>query len=623
MTFADIAFFTMNREVDDNGVMIGIPLSRARNEVPLMALNDPAQYFTGSANMVFEAVKVRRDPGDQTVQLPIKDYYNSSEFMERTITNLERSNIACIRFTEVKDTAAVNDPYRYQWYYLMDYREMTNRSTENSGKNISEMNVEVDLEFIPLTTYQPVSGIYLIPERMPTPTAHVRQNWTQSIMETAAANTPIGADVGQIVSSDGTYTNQNVFWAEIDYTGFSGTTPDGLPIGDNKIRRVGVFVTGEGGTRMQSPVPPTGDQQNSYYWMLLDELIQDPLGALNLTGTVCAINVSQFCPYAVLRTGTEYSIDMSLSTPLMPGSVISGTNYRAYYDIDSLALNYQQVTHNHKIITITLTDFEVENGQLVIRDHNKNVIMDIPVEKNATSMTITEDTFADVSGIYTRFTCGDSCIIHNGTSLPWGTSAWEQYRTYNMAYDRQALQNNIDSAYRSMNVTVLNGVSNAVIGGGVAGGMKGGTGAAGLGVATGLASAGTSIIGGALQTKYAIKEARIEQDLTEQRMRGSPMTANNLAAGTNYIIQIHRFGGCRIDLMMPAGFTEDEWNAQTQEWGFPSNKVCTYVSDLTTGYWKGRMLPMYDGITDSVVIRDMAIRQLEDGAYIVVVTDTP
>ena len=590
-------------------------VSRERSEVPVFSSEALQLYYgteTQYSTRVFEKVKVRRSLEPQAIELPISDL--------TSLLDCDVCSFAYYYYNGSEDMA-INEQ-DLQWFYITGYEEITYKGVPPSS---ADMNVRLYLEPIPVTSYMTQETKFdILPERMPSATAHVRQNWTQSIMQTAAATTPISANIGQIISSDDTYTNQNVFWAEIDYTGFNGTTPDGLPIGDNKIRRVGVFVTGEGGTRMQSPVPPTGSATNSYRWMLLDELIQDPLGALGLTGTVCAINVSQFCPYAVLKSGTEYSINMNLSTPLMPGSLISGTTYRAYYDIDSLTLNYQQVTHNHKNITITLTDFEKENGQVVIRDQNRNVIMDIPVEKNTTTMTITEDTFADVSGIYTRFACGDSCIIHNGTSLPWGTSAWEQYRTYNMAYDRQALQNNIDSAYRSMNVTVLNGVSNAVIGGGIAGGMKGGAGAGALGVSTGLASAGSSIIGGALQTKYAIKEARAEQDLTEQRMRGSPMTANNLAAGTNYIIQIHRFGGCSISLMMPAGFTETEWTAQTAIWGYPSNKVLAAELVFSAGYWKGRVTAFLGLINnansgDNGIQIDRIVSQIENGIRIKII----
>ena len=591
-------------------------VSRERSEVPVFSTEALQLYYgtdTTYPDRVYDKVKVRRSLEPQVIELHVTDL--------RTILDCDVCSFAYYHYYG-NDEMDLNTQ-DLQWFYITGYEEITYKGVPPS---YADMNIRFYLEPIPVTSYMTQSTKFdILPERMPSATAHVRQNWTQSIMQTTAATTPISANIGQIISSDDTYTNQNVFWAEIDYTGFNGTTPDGLPIGDNKIRRVGVFVTGEGGTRMQSPVPPTGSATNSYRWMLLDELIQDPLGSLGLTGTVCAINVSQFCPYAVLKSGTEYSIDMNLSTPLMPGSLISGTTYRAYYDIDSLTLNYQQVTHNHKDITITLTDFEKENGQVVIRDQNRNVIMDIPVEKNATTMTITEDTFADVSGIYTRFACGDSCIIHNGTSLPWGTSAWEQYRTYNMAYDRQALQNNIDSAYRSMNVTVLNGVSNAVIGGGIAGGMKGGAGAGALGVSTGLASAGSSIIGGALQTKYAIKEARIEQDLTEQRMRGSPMTANNLAAGTNYIIQIHRFGGCSISLMMPAGFTDTEWTAQVAIWGYPSNKVLVAAQTFSAGYWKGRVTAFIglinnDNSGDNGIQMDRIVSQIEEGIRVKIIS---
>ena len=591
-------------------------VSRERSEVPVFSTEALQLYYgtdTTYPDRVYDKVKVRRSLEPQVIELHVTDL--------RTILDCDVCSFAYYHYYG-NDEMDLNTQ-DLQWFYITGYEEITYKGVPPS---YADMNIRFYLEPIPVTSYMTQSTKFdILPERMPSATAHVRQNWTQSIMQTTAATTPISANIGQIISSDDTYTNQNVFWAEIDYTGFNGTTPDGLPIGDNKIRRVGVFVTGEGGTRMQSPVPPTGSATNSYRWMLLDELIQDPLGSLGLTGTVCAINVSQFCPYAVLKSGTEYSIDMNLSTPLMPGSLISGTTYRAYYDIDSLTLNYQQVTRNHKDITITLTDFEKENGQVVIRDQNRNVIMDIPVEKNATTMTITEDTFADVSGIYTRFACGDSCIIHNGTSLPWGTSAWEQYRTYNMAYDRQALQNNIDSAYRSMNVTVLNGVSNAVIGGGIAGGMKGGAGAGALGVSTGLASAGSSIIGGALQTKYAIKEARIEQDLTEQRMRGSPMTANNLAAGTNYIIQIHRFGGCSISLMMPAGFTDTEWTAQVAIWGYPSNKVLVAAQTFSAGYWKGRVTAFIglinnDNSGDNGIQMDRIVSQIEEGIRVKIIS---
>ena len=531
----------------------------------------------------FNNVKIRRTYDTQYVDLPV---------VSTDLKYIADSNLVVAKF---------NDDSSMRWYWVTGWEEITHR-TENA---VITMNIRVTLEYEPVTSLlvaradpdssDPDVAVSIVAERMPYETPNVRQTWTQSVMQQTIPSSATPGDWTLFPLRGSSSDKHNVLWAEVCYTGWLNNDPQ--QGSDNKIRRIGFFVTAEGGTHMTSIQPSDGSVGETYTWLTIDELIQDPLGCADVAGTVVDIVVSEFCPFIEINSGSTFQLYASFDTFLHKGGrwPSAADTYYAYYNVDDIYLNI--VTYsagiNKHTGTINLTDFEVHNGQVVLRDHNKNIIMEIPVEKNETAMEFNVETYSDCSGIYHRVRFGDTVTVIQGTHLPWGTSAWEEYRTYNLEYDRQALQNNIDSAYRSMNVTVLNGLSNAVIGGGIAGGMKGGPGAAGLGVATGVASASGSILGGALQTKYAIKDARLQQDLTEYRMRGAPVTANNTASGTNYAILVNRFGGAEIGLLMPASFTETDWQDQIVRWGYPGNKSVTSVQYLIQGYWKGILEYIY------------------------------
>ena len=569
-------------------------VDRVRADVPIFATaaaEAAAGAGTGTtpASFSFKNVKVRRDPGDQAIQVSI-----------------DQSDMATL---ELCDTAVMRFGTTDRWYWITGWREITNSSYPNGSVN--RMNVEIGLQYIPVTTSLSLaSTMDFIPERMPKATPRVLQNWTQSIMIKSALSTAIPANVGQIPGADGTYASRDFLWCEVTYTDA------------NKMHRIGWFTNAHYGGDVSHAPTPIDDSGHSYRYPGLTATINETLSYVNINnGTVVGIVVSEFCPWSITMvawangyvpsvTGGEYWLKKG-------GDITGGGNvFSVYYNVDFLEVNkLSAMTLNSKTITLTLTDFEKANAQIAIRDSRHNTIMSIPVEKNANSMTIKEDTFSDISGIYTRFECGDQSVIISGSSLPNTSSSWENYRNFVMQYDRQALQNNIDSAYRSMNVTVVNGLTNATIGGAMTGAMKGGIAGAAAGAATGVGAASTSIIGGALQTKYAIKDMYAAQELTESRMEHQPATMNNTADGTHYGHIVHYFGGADIIALMPGDFNSTQWSKQTALWGFPSNKVQQTSVAITTGYWKGRATAFTSMMnnTSAGELNDLLVEQIENG----------
>ena len=637
MTFADIVFTTFEREVteedlDNPGAFstVSIPISAARNEVPLF-LDDPASLFEHPV-LGFTNIKIARSSdGSASVKLPMSDYFTS----DCPLTGLAAANVACIRYKnyKYKGQSLASDLYRYDWYYVTGYRELTNKSEEDpdypNDRKLSIMDVEVDLQLIPFTTYMQGGTVAnMIPERMPVPTDHVRQNWTQSIMTKGIPSTALPS-LPKSPKCKSSTVEYDTLWCEVITSNTAG------------IRKYGLFVAADINIRVRADETGTKDGVPEYFvYPTLAQLVEDPDEYLDLTAgtTIHDINISEFCPYKTVQfdegnfTGLKITANNAAETAParkeIAGVILGQTQlYYAYcsyivsdqndiWDVDY----HPPYDPNTGSMTITLTDFEKENGQIVIKDSLRNDVLTVPMELNDNTMTIDYRVYADTSNIYLSLKYGDIYKIIAGYKVPWSTTSWDQYRAFNLQYDRQALQNDIDMTNKEMNAAIINGMSNAVIGGAMTGAMRGGPTAGATGLATGLTSLGSTAISAALNRSMTVEKLNKDQELTEMRMKGGPGTINNPSQGYGFVNGVRDAGGAELLLLMPKGLRVEEWQMQTGTWGYPSNKVMRTLFLDTEGYWKGRMYPTFTEEVNDTAVRDAAIRQLEDGFYLVPIT---
>jgi len=573
-------------------------LDRSRGDVPIFA-TAAAEAAAGAGtgvttpSLTFSNVKVRRDPYPQSIEVSI-DASN--------MDTLELCDVAVMKIGSVD-----------RWYWITGYEEVTNSAYPNSSVN--RMNVRISLDYIPVTTGLTLaSTMDIIPERMPAATPRVMQNWTQSIMRKGSLTTSIPQDIGQIPNwSNGDFSSRDFVWVEVVYADTSG------------IRRIGWFSFSRTYDDMSdAPTPSNPGAETKFTYPGLTTTINKPLGCAGLTGTVYDICISEFCPYGVKMraVGGKYIPDIydyNTSTYLSSiyayiGGSALGSHY-IYFDVDRLETIYLAGITNRKNITITLTDFEKHNANIQIRDTVHNAVMTIPPEKNDNTMTITSETYSDTSGIYTRFTFDDQSVVVPGTHLPFASSIWENYRNFNMQFDRQAVQNNIDAAQRNVNVAITSGISNGIVGGVIGGALTGGPVGAGVGALTGATSIGSSILTAQMTLENTRKELNANQQLTEQRMQAQPSTIINCPSGAHYIKFSHIIGGSDIIALLPSDFLSTDWDKQTALWGYPSNKVRQNTVSLTAGYWKGRIMAFTSTInnTSTGELNDLMVRQFDNG----------
>ena len=583
-------------------------IDRTRGDIPIFATAAAETAAGGGSgvtapSLTFSSVKVRRDPYPQTIEV-----------------SLDASSMGTL---ELCDTAVIRISSVDRWYFITGYEEITNSAYPNSSNN--RMSVQISLEYIPITTgLSLASTVDLIPERMPSATPRIMQTWSQSVMMQATPTTVIPG-LNKLPSIKHTGQDTPALWCEVSYKTTSA------------LARIGFFIA----ARLYTNT--TGDFEDphkvrysadvgttTYMFPSLDDIFYGTLmtnaGISSTMSDIIDINISEFCPFAVEKVNIDSNFD-TLRIIANNGSQINATHhspsssehYYYYHLTDSEAFNTTNpYIRKPNITTITLkpSDFERHNGRYVLKDSEWNTIMVIPGDLMESTMTIDCFTYSDASGIYSYFRYkGVSCTI-TSNKIPWTGSQWEYYRAYTMQYDRQALQNNIDMANKDMELALIDSAATGIVGGVIGGAVAGGglTGAA-VGGATGISSFASSAINANLKREQQINKLQREQDLTEQRMKNQPSSANNTSYGAGYVMRLAMFPGAQFILEMPADFTETEFTAQTGIWGYPSNKVKQSNVALTTGYWKGRILNFTNTInnTSAGELSDLMVRQFDDG----------
>ena len=576
-------------------------MSRERGDIPIFSnASKELDVFSDSvaARPVITqhtgVVNIRQSPDGMIVQIPFE---SRAKFLL-----FQKCNVAAMRIT-TNVTPNLPNTYAYKWYWITDWREIT-QATYDDGVYAFEhiYNIEMTLEYLPITTGMNLtSTISIIPERLPTVTANVIQNWTQSIMKktTPAVSIPTIPNKLPKIKNQGYETP--LAWVSVYYS--SSTL-------FSDINGAGFFV----GLNNQSPSSRIRANTGQYdYYPSLSQLFDDNLLTMLTSQSnveIIGINISEFCPFeytvGTYDASNQYILinDNAGNPAGQSNNDYLGDHYKSYAmppGVSNFTPAAYTTDKKAKTGTITLTpsNFEIANGQYVILDSYRNRVATIPRELMSSSMSIDYMTFSVLEGTYTILKMGNWMITLKSTVFPWTTSSWVEYRNFNMQYDRQALQNSIDFTNKELENSLIDGAATGIIGGSLAGAMTGGGIGAGLGAFTGISSFASAGISGMIKRDMTIEKLRREQELTEQRMRNGPITLNNFASGLSFYEMVTLLGGAEIILEMPAGLTETEWTAQTGLWGYPSNKVLQSSVALQEGYYKGRVTAITGPQNDS------------------------
>ena len=301
--------------------------------------------------------------------------------------------------------------------------------------------------------------------------------------------------------------------------------------------------------------------------------------------------------YTVLKSGNNIikpwvGKDVSIAVGPIPGQTTTKTfKFRVYnldynWDIEPISTTVYSPRDRDDTLAFTLSDMELNLGQLQVKNWEGNIIAALPVVSKTN--TIYVNYISDSTGLYTLLQHVESNqhVIINSAKLPYLGSQWETYRAYSLDTDRKALEFAQAQYDKQFQMNMASAVFNGVVGAGLGAASGGSAGAigAGVGAVGGLAS---GIASGILGKEMNDMKLRQDQQLTEMRLRASPATTYNTAYGTNQLNLMERFGG-GIYIAMPANLSSDEFIRYVDEFGYPTEGVQTLT--IGTGYYKGRVL---------------------------------
>ena len=602
MSFATVRFFN------------NFPTQKEAGQVPIFTNATTESAVAAGTHATYPAafswtdVKVRRDAGDQVLQLPVDT---------ADIANFERCSVAVIVFSNY-----------HRWYWITDFIETTNSAYPNGSSN--KLSYQVTLQYMPVTTGMNLStSITILPERLPTATDRVMQNWTQSIMMPTSTTTALPAlpKLGTVSKGSGSGSaNVGMLWCEISF------------VISNQVKRYGIFIPRKqvynstySANVYAGPLNSLNDGYDLY--PSLAQIMNDPITYLGISGaTITDVNISEFCPYITSKAVTNVSQEEYVRIVSQTNAMLSPTNvytlmaqkYYAY-DLTQLYLDWAGTGNessrpktNNGTLSIALTDFEKMNGQLSVKDSMRNDVITFPREILKSAITLNYFVYSDNNNIYLVLEYDGSQITMSGHKIPWATSMWNDYRAFSLQFDRQALQNNIDAANRELEISMTDAAANGIIGGTLAGAVTGGWLGAGVGLFSGASSFASGMVSGNIKRDETVRKLRRDQELTEQRMKAGATTMNNIGAGFGVIKMINEFGGAELIFRMPANFTSTEWTYQTGVWGYPSNKVLT-TKTVSAGYWKGRVTYAtgLQNNTSNGVMMNLMIDEFNNGIRII------
>ena len=313
--------------------------------------------------------------------------------------------------------------------------------------------------------------------------------------------------------------------------------------------------------------------------------------------------------------------DVSIDVGGLPGQTVTKTFKFRVYNLD-LNINIEPISttiynpiKREDSLTFTLSDMEMNLGQLQVRNWEGNIIAALPVVSRTNTIYI--DYISDSTGLYTllRHIESNQHVIINSAKLPYLGSQWETYRTYSLDTDRKALEFAQEQYDKQFQMNMASAVFNGVVGAGLGAASGGSAGAigAGVGAVGGLAS---GVASGILGKEMNNMKLRQDQQLTEMRLRASPATTFNTAYGLNQLDLMEIFGG-GIYISMPANLSNDEFINYIDEFGYPTEGVQTL--SITSGYYKGRILAQQNNKVFSGIKFERLQEEFNNGLKFVII----
>ena len=330
--------------------------------------------------------------------------------------------------------------------------------------------------------------------------------------------------------------------------------------------------------------------------------------------------------YTVLKSGDNINKpwvgkDVSIAVGPIPGQTTTKTfKFRVYnldynWDIEPISTTVYSPIDHEDTLSFTLSDMELNLGQLQVKNWEGNIIASLPVVSKTN--TIYVNYISDSTGLYTLLQHVESKqhVIINSAKLPHLGSQWETYRTYSLDTDRKALEFAQAQYDKQFQMNMASAVFNGVVGAGLGAASGGSAGAigAGVGAVGGLAS---GIASGILGKEMNDMKLRQDQQLTEMRLRASPATTYNTAYGANQLNLMERFGG-GIYIAMPANLSNDEFIRYIDEFGYPTEGIQTLT--MTTGYYKGRILAQQNNKVFSGIRFERLQEEFNNGLKFVII----
>ena len=344
--------------------------------------------------------------------------------------------------------------------------------------------------------------------------------------------------------------------------------------------RLGCFVTySEAGDTSEEVAYATGKSYPS-----LADILTDAEGVYGVTAdSILDISISVRCPWQwTYASGGVITLDSKTATAI---SVREGSK-GVLYEIDKDPAFLAQVVGWSTFMTLDgITDLEYASGQITLRTEDTATVASYTPTTVSAESAWQIYTISDLTGVYTYIKANGylSCIQEG--HLPWSGTSWEQYRAYQLAYDRQAMEQSIDYAHQRQSLAIaeagvntLNSVAMGAMGGNPLSIITGAiSGVAGLGIQTWASGE---------EQRIADSEARDTQALAERRAMGGPSTPYNTGYGLIYCATTVRTPAS-IWLEMPKGLTTELDDAYTAWFGHPSDHVGRVT--VGAGYYRGEI----------------------------------
>lgn len=233
---------------------------------------------------------------------------------------------------------------------------------------------------------------------------------------------------------------------------------------------------------------------------------------------------------------------------------------------------------------VSIPEMISDCGSVGIINESGAIVQQIPTAWFGEDLStyISVQCIVDYCQMYLKITFGEQIIQMPTTHIPYIGSAWDTYRAYSLAYDREAMEFSINNARESLNVQTNANVANGVIGaiGNVLSGDIGGA-------VSGLLGSGIQTTTAYRQQDIADKATRFDQDLTERRIQAQPASAYGTSYGLSYIWNcLKQIPG--IVKSKPAGLTDEIYNDYVTRYGYSVEGKASLT--VQTGFYRGQLV---------------------------------